>query len=338
MTILVACGVEREAAVLGTYQQIIIPGGGDAAALREKLERAAKDASGIISFGLGGALDPSLKIGGWVIGTRLVGETDMDCDSDWVAALQGRLPNARLGPVYSDGRLISTTAEKAALAAKHRALVVDMESHVAGDVARAHGLPFAILRCVSDEATQAMPPAIAVAMLPDGGVNGRAMLTSIAKQPSQIPSLISSIVGFLRAMRALKKHGRFISQPTKMTDFFSSISLVSKALRGGNHGEEGWDFDLICDDYNYLADDDTGVANPYRRFLEELAAKNSECSVDLPEWTPSEDCIEGSLIWRGNSVDCYYETLLNFLKFWSADRNTVEELRAEIIRLTSSKP
>ena len=336
MTILVACGVEREAAVLGTFRQILIPGGGDAVGLREKLERAAKDASGIISFGLGSALDPSLKIGGWVIGARLVGETDMDCDPDWVAALQRRLPKARLGSVFSDGRLISATVEKAALAAKHSALVVDMESHVAGDVARKHGLPFAILRCVSDEANQAMPPAISVAMLPDGGVNGRAMLASIARQPGQVPSLISSIVGFLRAMRALKKHGRIISQPYKMTDVFSSISLVLKARQGGNQGEEGWEFSLSCDDYNYLAEDDDTV-NPYRRFLEELPAKNTEYSVDLPEWTPSEDCIQGSLIWRGDSVDCYYETLINFLKFWSADRDAVEELRAEIIRFTSFK-
>jgi hopanoid-associated phosphorylase len=336
VTILVACGVEREAAVLGTYRQIVIPGGGDAAALREKLERAVRDASGIISFGLGGALDPDLKIGGWVIGTHLVGETDMDCDPDWVAALQRRLPKARLGSVFSDGRLISATVEKAALAAKHSALVVDMESHVAGDVARKHGLPFAILRCVSDEANQAMPPAISVAMLPDGGVNGRAMLASIARQPAQVPSLISSIVGFLRAMRALKRHGPFVSRPISGTNFFSSVSRVEKGMRGGNQGEEGWNFDLTCDDIDYFAHDES-VVNSYRRFLEELPAKNPEWSVDLPEWTPSEDCIEGSLIWRGNSVHCYYETLLNFLTFWSADRNTVEELRAEIIRLTSSK-
>lgn len=337
MTILVACGVEREAAVLGSYHQIVIPGGGDAVALREKLERAAGDASGIISFGLGGALDPSLKIGEWAIGTHLVGKTNMDCNPDWIAALQRRLPKARLGAVFSDGRLISTTVEKASLAAEHHALVVDMESHVAGSVARAHGLPFAILRCVSDEAGHAMPPAIAVAMRPDGGVDGRAMLASIARQPAQIPSLTSAIVGFLRAMRALKKHGPFISRPITVTDFFSSISLVSKGVRGGNHGEEGWAFDLTCDDYNYLADDDV-VVNPYRGFLERLPARCSEFSVDLPEWTPSEDCIEGSLIWRGNSVDCYYETLLNFLTLWSSDRNVAEDLRAEIIRLASSKP
>ncbi len=337
MTILVACGVEREAAVLGTYGQVIIPGGGNAVTLRQKLESAAKDASGIISFGLGGALDPSLKIGGWVIGTGLVGANDLDCDPDWVAALQRRLPNARLGTVFSDGRLISTTVEKTALAAEHCALIVDMESHVAGDVARKYGLPFAILRCVSDEAKHAMPAAIAVAMRPDGGVDGRAMLASIAQQPSQLPSLIAAIVGFLRAMQALKKHGKVISQPVKITDSFSSISLVSKGTRSGNHGAEGWEFDLICGDYDYMADDDDTV-NPYRRFLEMLPTRNAEFSVDLPEWTPHEDCIEGSVIWGGNTIYSYYETLLNFLTLWSPDRHTAAALRAEIIRLTPSKP
>jgi hopanoid-associated phosphorylase len=239
VTLLVACGVEQEAAVLGSYRQIVIPGGGDAIALHEKLDRAAPGASGIISFGLGGGLSADLKIGDWVIGTRVTGGVGMDCDPDWIAVLKERLPKARLGPIFSDGRLISTIAEKAALAAEHHALVVDMESHVAAEVARAHGLPFAILRCVSDAAGHAMPPAISVAMRPDGGVDGRGMLASIAKQPAQIPSLVIAIVGFLRAMRALKQHGRIISHPTTQTEVFSRVQTRSEPEGDGSGKSNG---------------------------------------------------------------------------------------------------
>ena len=201
--ILVATGVKREAATLARAGFVAIAGGGDAARLRAKLEAAAAGASGMLSFGMAGALREDLRIGDWVVGTGVRGAVDLPCDVRWSDALAART-GARRGPVHADGRLIAAVAEKLALGADG-ALAVDMESHVAAEVAAAHGLPFAIARCISDEARHAMPPAILVAMRTDGGVDGGAMLRSLLMQPGQVPDVAVTIAGFLRAMRALKR-------------------------------------------------------------------------------------------------------------------------------------
>ena len=65
-----------------------------------------------------------------------------------------------------------------------------MESHIAARAAAEAGLPFAIVRCISDEAGHALPPAIAVAMRPDGGLALGAILKSIIRNPGQVPDLL----------------------------------------------------------------------------------------------------------------------------------------------------
>lgn len=203
--IVVATGTKQEAAALRAPGLVVIAGGGDAAGLRAKLEAAAEGAVGIISFGMAGALADGLAIGGWVIGARLAGAVERDCDPAWREALLARLPGARLGTIYADGRMIGTVSGKRALGERHQALAVDMESHVAAAVAAANGLPFAIARCVSDGVDHVLPHAITVAMRPDGGLDLPAVLLSLARRPGQIPDVARATSGFGRAMRELKR-------------------------------------------------------------------------------------------------------------------------------------
>ena len=202
--ILVATGTQREAAALSLLGAVVIPGGGDAAALKAKLRAAAPGARGIISFGFAGALDETLRLGDWVIGERLSGACEACCDPAWSRALAARMPGARFGAIYADGRLISNVQEKQSLG-QRGLLAADMESHIAAGVAADCALPFAIIRCISDEARHALPPAIAVAMRPDGGVNGWAMLGSLVRKPGQVPEMVRTMRGFMRAMAALKQ-------------------------------------------------------------------------------------------------------------------------------------
>lgn len=205
--VIAVCGLGREGRLLRGAGVRVIAGGGDAARLAETLARAAPGADGIISFGMAGALDPGLRIGDWVIGERLTGAFAAECDSRWASALAARLPAARRGTCYADGRLIADPAEKRRLGASG-ALAADMESHLVAQAAANAGIPFAILRCISDEAEHAMPPAITVAMRPDGGLALGAILGSIVQKPGQIPDLLRSLVGFHRAYRALRDGAR----------------------------------------------------------------------------------------------------------------------------------
>lgn len=160
---------------------------------------------GVISFGMAGALSTDLRIGDWIIGSRTCGPLEMECDPPWQAALANALPNARTGPVYADGRLIGDAQEKRSLCHRHGALAADMESHFAAGLAARAGVPFAILRCISDEAVHQLPPAIAVAMRPDGGLALGNILKSIARKPAQMLDILSTLNHFTRAYAALRR-------------------------------------------------------------------------------------------------------------------------------------
>ena len=147
--VVVATGFNREVATLRQSGIVVVAGGGDPVGLRARLEQAAAGAAGIVSYGMTGALVDGLQIGDWIVGDRLSGAIDLECDTAWAAALLAMLPGARSGGFYADGRMIDTVAEKLALGERHGAIAVDMESHVAGAVAAERGLPFAIVRCVS---------------------------------------------------------------------------------------------------------------------------------------------------------------------------------------------
>ncbi len=211
-SILVATGTKREAEAFTQPGFHVIPGGGDAALLEEKLRAATPSARGIISFGFAGALDEALKLGDWVIGERVSGACEAACDPAWSRALAARLPGARFGAFYADGRLIAEANEKRMLGAKGL-IAADMESHITAQVAADRALPFAIIRCISDEASHVLPPAIAHAMRPDGGVDGWAMLRSVLREPQQVPNLARTVAGFLKAMAALKQ-GAALIRPT----------------------------------------------------------------------------------------------------------------------------
>ena len=199
--VIAVVGLQREATVLRGLDVRAIAGGGAPERLANELAAAATGADGIISFGMAGALAPDLGLGDWVIGSAV---GDVVCDPAWIAALAQRLPRARIGPVHADGRLIADPAEKARLHRSSGSLAADMESHIAARAAQAAGLPFAVLRCVSDEAGAALPPAIAVAMKPGGGLALGAVLGSILGNPGQVPHLLRTVAGFNRAFAALR--------------------------------------------------------------------------------------------------------------------------------------
>jgi adenosylhomocysteine nucleosidase len=195
--ILAVTGTKREASVLRGLGVDVIAVGGSVAALEGALANARAPFAGMISFGMAGALNPDLGLGDWVIGTGLAGGAD--CEASWAKSLALHLPKAKLGPIYADGRLISDPAEKHAISQRTGALAADMESHLVAQAAAKAGVFFAVLRCISDEADFALPPAIAVAMKPDGGLALGAVLASIMRNPLQIPDLVKISLCFNRA-------------------------------------------------------------------------------------------------------------------------------------------
>ena len=166
---------------------VAIAGGGDRARLEAEIEAACAGATGIISIGLGGALDEGLKPGDWVIGSQV---GTFETDREWANRLLSKLPAARLGAVAGSDVMVVDAAAKARLHAATGALVVDMESYIAARVAGRRGLPFAVARTISDGADRALPRAAQAGMRPDGGMDLGAVIASLAQRPWELPALV----------------------------------------------------------------------------------------------------------------------------------------------------
>lgn len=197
MTLIIACGLKREARIFDRPGRdvFVVIGGGNAATLELDLDNEAEMFPGIIlSCGIAGALAPSLQPGDVVI----------DGDAMVAERLAEVVPHAHRGMIVGNDAIAATVTEKRLLRERTGALAVDMESHVAARVALRRDLPFAALRVISDRAEDDLPPAALVGMRPDGGMALGAVLASLARAPRQLPALIRTGRQADQAFRGLK--------------------------------------------------------------------------------------------------------------------------------------
>ena len=101
----------------------------------------------LLSAGIAGAISPSLKVG------------DVGRIREVVDVVTGERYQTRGGDwVLATSQDVSDGAEKRELLAKYDADVVDMEGAAVAQVAKEHGLEFAAVKSISDEAGFMMPP------------------------------------------------------------------------------------------------------------------------------------------------------------------------------------
>jgi len=164
---------------------------------------------GVISFGVAGGLDPSLKSGDVVVATEVLAGA-----ARWLAGLPLNeeliasvgLGNRRIvrGRLAGAEEVVVARHIKAALHLETGAAAVDMESHIAADYAAKAGLPFAALRVISDPATRALPPLAMAAIKPNGNIDLGKVLRAVARNPSALLDLVSTGIDFNRALRSLR--------------------------------------------------------------------------------------------------------------------------------------
>ena len=217
MTLLVVTGLLAEAEVAEGDGIVTLAGGG-AADLDRRIEEAIAShrPRALLSFGVAGALHPSLAVGDAVVGVEVKGDGwSVPCDPAWVAALA---PACRARPAVLTALSVpAATVEMKRVLARLGAATTDMESHAVALAAREAGLPFTVLRVVSDTADQAIPSAALAGMREDGRTDVLAVLAGLARAPAQLPALIRTGRDFGRAMRRLREvraaAGRLFSLP-----------------------------------------------------------------------------------------------------------------------------
>jgi adenosylhomocysteine nucleosidase len=214
--VLIVTGLVQEARIAAGPGMTVICSSSDPQQLRALL--TVFDPStirGVISFGIAGGLDPSLKSGDVVVATEV-----LSGDTRWLAGLAlneeliasvalGRRRVVRCGLAGVE-RVIGASAGKAALRSETGAAAVDMESHIAAAYEAEAGLPFAALRVISDPATRALPALAMTAIKPNGDIDLRKLLRGVARHPTSLRALVSTGIDFNRALRSLRGCREFL--------------------------------------------------------------------------------------------------------------------------------
>jgi adenosylhomocysteine nucleosidase len=96
-----------------------------------------------------------------------------------------------------------TMAQKAALFTASHADAVDLESGAVARAAKAHNVPFAVLRAIADPAGANLPPAALIALDSGGAIGISRVLASVLRHPQQIPALLQLARDAQAARKAL---------------------------------------------------------------------------------------------------------------------------------------
>ena len=194
--VLAVTGLARERRMAAGEGVEAVGAGGNPHRLRQLLDaRVLPGCRAVISFGIAGGLDPSLKPGDVVVGTGVVSDAGRRAaDLDLSAALLNTLTGVAARVIPADLAGVDTAIlavdGKTELRAATGAAAVDMESHVAASFAGRHGLPFAALRVICDPAGQALPAFAAEALTADGEPDITAVFFAFARGRARLGELM----------------------------------------------------------------------------------------------------------------------------------------------------
>ncbi len=173
-----------------------------------------------------------MPIGSVLIGDEVLSESSttflipsipqpVACHPDWVKTAldinwKGH-ESLRSGRFVSVRHVVTHSVDKHKLRACTGAVGVDMESAAIGKIAQDHGLPFLIIRAISDGVNEDLPVDFNLFLRPSGWVSGIMHIMTTPK----------SWKGFLD----LYRHSKHASQQLTgfFKEFFSAVSIMSTA-------------------------------------------------------------------------------------------------------------
>lgn len=166
--------------------------------------------SRLVALGVAGGLAPELRPGSLVVGRRVLRQGGAPLAApESLAELASRATGAAVGVVVTAGRLLDTPASKAAFRERWAAngglpAVVDLESAFYAAAAEEAGIPWVVMRCVSDAAFEELPGFLNRCRDAGGGVRRAAVLRRALARPGAIPSL-------LRMHRRVRRGGTLLA-------------------------------------------------------------------------------------------------------------------------------
>ena len=161
-----------------------------AAGARRVLEDTSVEVRALVGVGIAGALSPATGFGTLVVGEQVEceGGGTLHCP---VAVRQG--DGLRRGALLSADHMVTRPAERDDLWRKlgrPEVAAVDMESYSWAREAEAAGVPWLMVRAVSDIAQQELPHFLERCIQDDGDLDRLAVLRGALLRPWHLPSLV----------------------------------------------------------------------------------------------------------------------------------------------------
>ena len=158
-------------------------------------ERAARGAEalidagarGLVSFGLAGSLAVAAQVGGVVLAEAVIdGDQLYPTDAVWRNQIRRSISGTCEfihGTLAGTDRIISTSNGKQNLHRNSAAIACDMESHAVARIAARHGVPFVVIRAISDAHDRFVPSWAIQCLTPAGDVQIWSLLCQVLRRP-----------------------------------------------------------------------------------------------------------------------------------------------------------
>ena len=192
---------------------LVISGMGSAAAALAARALVDAGVTALAGWGMAGALDPALRAGTVLLPSQVISRegavfpTSRYWRQRLMPAIAAHCP-VTCGKLLTSPRAIGSTAEKAAAFRETGAAAVDMESLAVAEVAKAHGLPFIVVRAIVDTAADALPRAVTEAANSAGQLQIWSLIGKLARAPGDLASLVRLTRRYRAANRSLAAVGR----------------------------------------------------------------------------------------------------------------------------------
>ena len=175
--------------------RVICAGGspGRASVYAERL--IEKGANRLLSFGIAGGLDRTLRSGTIILSETIIDQVGNEylANNEWREELIKNLAGST--PVF-EGKIITaeqpavSPSEKLKLYQRTGAVAIDMESAGVAYVARKNDVPFLAIRAIADDSSRTIPQCALSGLKEDGSTRPMAVLGNLARRPWELIFLL----------------------------------------------------------------------------------------------------------------------------------------------------
>jgi len=175
-------------------------------------------ATALLSWGCAAALDDRLKAGSLILPERIIGANgeiylvSTERHRRLYQTLSLKLP-VHTNPLVESDAIVTTSAERRALAERTQAAATDMESAAQARLAKEYRLPFIAIRSIVDTASTDSPEKVLKALTPQGRISVWKLLTSSFLLPADWIKIVELGIQFYAAQKTLKKTRDLVLAP-----------------------------------------------------------------------------------------------------------------------------